>query len=134
MRSRYVLVPAVVVMAVMAGSAGPAPSGAIEGSVTYSGTLPKMKPIDMSKEPACAKEHTSPALTQTAVGARPMPFNTWLCTSRLGSRDLPFQASLPDSIRRAARMSRTFSPCRQARSSKFTTMTRYPITFTHGPT
>lgn len=68
MRSRYVLVPAVVVMAVMAGNAGPAPSGAIEGNTTYSGTLPKMKPIDMSKEPACAKEHTSPALTQTAVG------------------------------------------------------------------
>jgi hypothetical protein len=68
MRSRYVSVPAVVVMAVVAGSAGPAPSGAIEGNITYSGALPKMKPIDMSKEPACAKEHTSPMLTQTAVG------------------------------------------------------------------
>ena len=31
-----------------------------DGKVTYTGTPPKMKPIDMSKEPVCAKEHNPP--------------------------------------------------------------------------
>jgi Carboxypeptidase regulatory-like domain len=42
-------------------------SGMIEGKVTYTGTPPKMKPIDMSKEPACAKMYSSPQLTQNVV-------------------------------------------------------------------
>jgi plastocyanin len=51
----------------MAGSAGQAPTGAIEGKVTFTGTPPKMKPIDMSREPICAKEHNPPLQTQTVV-------------------------------------------------------------------
>jgi len=51
----------------MAGSAGPAPCGTIEGKVTYTGTPPKMKPIDMSKEPTCAKEYNPPLQTQSVV-------------------------------------------------------------------
>jgi Carboxypeptidase regulatory-like domain len=68
MRLRYVLIPAAVVFAVAVGSAGPAPAGGgIEGKVTYTGTPPKMKPIDMSKEPTCQKEHNPPELTQNVA-------------------------------------------------------------------
>jgi plastocyanin len=52
-------------MVVLAGS--PAATGTIEGKVTYTGTPPKMKPIDMSKEPVCAKEHNPPELIQTVT-------------------------------------------------------------------
>ena len=38
----------------------PAGSGSITGKVTYTGTPMKMKPIDMSKEPSCAKQHATP--------------------------------------------------------------------------
>jgi Carboxypeptidase regulatory-like domain len=60
----------IVVVAALAASAmalgGPG-GGTIAGKVTYTGTPPKMKPIDMSKEPTCAKEHTTPVLTETVV-------------------------------------------------------------------
>src|ERR1700723_517261 len=45
----------------------PAGSGSITGKVTYTGTPPKMKPIDMSKEPSCAKQHTTPVTTENVV-------------------------------------------------------------------
>ncbi|MGA7920777.1 MAG: carboxypeptidase regulatory-like domain-containing protein [Candidatus Acidiferrales bacterium] len=45
----------------------PAGSGVISGKVTYTGTPPKMKPIDMSKEPSCAKQHATPVLTQNVT-------------------------------------------------------------------
>jgi len=35
-------------------------AGTISGKVTYTGTPPKMKPIDMAKEPSCAKQHRHP--------------------------------------------------------------------------
>jgi plastocyanin len=44
---------------------GSAPADAITGTVTYTGTLPKMKPIDMAKEPSCASKHPTPALTES---------------------------------------------------------------------
>lgn len=67
MQSRYILFPVFLVLVVMVGNAGPAPSGSIEGNVTYTGTPPKMKPMDMSKEPTCVKEHNPPLLTQNVV-------------------------------------------------------------------
>lgn len=39
-------------------------SGSISGKITYTGTPPKMKPIDMSKEPSCAKQHNPPINTE----------------------------------------------------------------------
>jgi plastocyanin len=42
-------------------------AGAISGKVTYTGTPVKQKPIDMSKEPSCAKQHTTPVTTETIV-------------------------------------------------------------------
>ena len=54
--------------AAIAGSAAPPPAaGSVSGTVTFTGTPPKMKPIDMAKEPSCAKEHATPAMTQTVV-------------------------------------------------------------------
>jgi len=48
--------------------AGPAPAGGtISGKVTYEGTPAKMKPIDMSKEPSCAKMYTTPQVNETVV-------------------------------------------------------------------
>jgi len=67
MRLRYVLVPAAVVLIGAVASVGPAPAGSIDGKVTYTGTPPKMKAIDMSKEPTCAKEHNPPLDTQNVT-------------------------------------------------------------------
>jgi plastocyanin len=48
--------------------AGPKPlGGTISGKVTYEGTPAKMKPIDMSKEPSCAKMYSTPLLVETVV-------------------------------------------------------------------
>ena len=41
--------------------------GTISGKVTYEGTPAKMKPIDMSKEPSCAKMYTTPPVAETVV-------------------------------------------------------------------
>ena len=48
--------------------AGPKPAGGtVSGKVTYEGTPAKMKPIDMSKEPSCAKMYTTPTMAETVV-------------------------------------------------------------------
>jgi plastocyanin len=46
--------------------AGPS-GGTVSGKVTYEGTPAKQKPIDMSKEPSCAKQHATPITTETVV-------------------------------------------------------------------
>jgi plastocyanin len=47
---------------------GPTPAGGnISGKVTYEGTPAKMKPIDMSKEPSCAKMYTTPQTSENVV-------------------------------------------------------------------
>src|ERR1700732_3325091 len=46
--------------------AGPS-GGTVSGKVTYEGTPAKQKPIDMSKEPSCAKQYTTPPTTETVV-------------------------------------------------------------------
>src|SRR5437016_10452144 len=56
-----------------AGGGGPQhrppslPAGTISGKVTYTGTLPKLRPIDMAKEPNCVTQHPTPVMTQDAV-------------------------------------------------------------------
>lgn len=42
-------------------------AGTVSGKVTYTGTPAKPKPIDMSKEPTCAKQHATPVSTETVV-------------------------------------------------------------------
>ncbi|MFI5093122.1 MAG: carboxypeptidase regulatory-like domain-containing protein [Candidatus Acidiferrum sp.] len=41
--------------------------GTISGKITYEGTPARQKPIDMSKEPTCAKQHPTPITTETVV-------------------------------------------------------------------
>ena len=61
------------VVAALAGNGGiaglPVPAGGatITGKVTYTGTPPKMKPIDMSKDPSCAKQHATPVMTENVA-------------------------------------------------------------------
>jgi plastocyanin len=59
------LVLAAAVVGLTAAPKGAA--GTISGTVTYTGTPPKMKPIDMAKEPTCAAQHTTPAMTDFVV-------------------------------------------------------------------
>jgi len=42
-------------------------AGTVSGKVTYTGTPAHQKPIDMSKEPSCAKQHATPITTETVV-------------------------------------------------------------------
>jgi hypothetical protein len=41
--------------------------GTVSGKVTYTGTPAHQKPIDMSKEPSCAKQHATPITTESVV-------------------------------------------------------------------
>jgi plastocyanin len=68
-RKIYMAMAVTVILAsgAMMGVAAAAGGGAITGKVTYTGTPPRMRPIDMSKEPSCAKQHSSPALTQNVT-------------------------------------------------------------------
>lgn len=56
-------------IAVLVGALCPAMmfAGTISGKVTYSGTPAKQRPIDMSKEPSCAKQHPTPVMTEGVV-------------------------------------------------------------------
>src|SRR5256886_16949556 len=70
MRAQYLWMLGGVVLvgsAIVARGAPPASAGAISGKVTYTGTPPKMKPIDMAKEPSCAKQHATPVTTENVV-------------------------------------------------------------------
>jgi plastocyanin len=42
-------------------------AGTVSGKVNYTGTPARQKPIDMSKEPSCAKQHDTPITTETVV-------------------------------------------------------------------
>jgi carboxypeptidase family protein len=70
MRTQYIAVLAIVALVRSAGmvlAAPPASSGTVSGKVTYTGTPPKMKPIDMAKEPSCAAQHATPVTTENVV-------------------------------------------------------------------
>lgn len=45
----------------------PAFAATIHGTVTFTGTPPKMHPIDMAKEPTCAAQHPTQIKTETVV-------------------------------------------------------------------
>jgi plastocyanin len=49
------------------GIAGPPNSGSVGGRVTWSGALPKLKPLDLSKQPECVKMHASNPLFPETV-------------------------------------------------------------------
>jgi hypothetical protein len=69
MRAQYVAVLATLALGGSATMVHTTPSAGatISGKVTYTGTPPKMKPIDMAKEPSCAKQHATPVTTENVV-------------------------------------------------------------------
>src|SRR6476660_2518665 len=69
MRMRILASVTLVVLTTMAlAPAAPrAAGGTVTGKVTYTGTPPKMKPIDMAKEPSCAKQHATPVMNESVV-------------------------------------------------------------------
>jgi carboxypeptidase family protein len=70
MQTRYIAVLAIVALArsaMVVLGAPAASSGTVSGKVTYTGTPPKMKPIDMAKEPSCAAQHAAPVATENIV-------------------------------------------------------------------
>lgn len=70
MRTKHISSLVLVVLASSSiGAAAPheRAAGAISGTVTFTGTPPKMHPIDMAKEPSCEKQHATPVLTENVV-------------------------------------------------------------------
>src|SRR5579864_8914316 len=55
-----------------------AAGGTITGTIKLDGTPPHQKPIDMSKEPFCAKEHASNPVTTEGVVAGPNGGLKWV--------------------------------------------------------
>lgn len=45
----------------------PTTAATVTGTIKLDGTAPKMKIINMAAEPSCAKQHTSPAMTEDVV-------------------------------------------------------------------
>jgi plastocyanin len=67
MQMKHAVMAGVALLAA-AGMAYAGPSGGtVSGKVTYEGTPSKLKPIDMSSEPSCAKMYADPQLAETFV-------------------------------------------------------------------
>src|SRR5271169_3032955 len=70
MKSKYFLLAAVVALTVSLYRqpvAANATGGSIRGAVKFSGTVPPSKPINMSADPFCAKQHPAPVFQQEIV-------------------------------------------------------------------
>ena len=68
MRTKHVASFALLALAASTIAAGPAPrAGSVSGTVTFTGTPPKMMKIDMAKEPSCEKQHPTPVMTESVV-------------------------------------------------------------------
>jgi hypothetical protein len=68
MQMKQVVVVGLTMLSVAAAAkAGPPAGGTISGKVTYEGTPAKMKPIDMSKEPSCAKMYATPPMAENVM-------------------------------------------------------------------
>lgn len=67
MRTKAGSAAALAILAASTITSGKPSSGSISGTVTYEGTPAKQMPIDMSKEPSCAKQHSTPLMTETVV-------------------------------------------------------------------
>ncbi len=102
------------------GTDAPAAGGTIAGKVTYTGTPPKMKPIDMAKEPTVPrKQHSTPVMTENVVTAPAIRSATWSCTSPPATRaPRPRQRrrSTTSKAANTSRMSLAMKPGRSSRS------------------
>jgi hypothetical protein len=67
MRIKYIYLAGVAILAAATMTSAVPGGGTVSGKITYEGTPAKQKPIDMSKEPSCAKQYSTPATTETVV-------------------------------------------------------------------
>jgi hypothetical protein len=67
MQMKHAVITGFVLLAASAVAVAGPSGGTVTGKVTYEGTPAKMKPIDMSKEPSCAKMYATPQLVETVV-------------------------------------------------------------------
>jgi len=67
MRTKHAFITGVAILAAVTMTSAVPGGGAVSGKVTYEGTPAKQKPIDMSKEPSCAKQYATPPTTETVV-------------------------------------------------------------------
>jgi plastocyanin len=52
---------------ILSQSVSAAGEGKVTGTIKLDGTAPHQKPIDMSKEPSCAAQHSTPITTETVM-------------------------------------------------------------------
>ena len=67
MQMRGILTTGILIFSVLMVTLARPGGGTVSGKITYEGTPAKQKPIDMSKEPSCAKQYTTPLTTETVV-------------------------------------------------------------------
>jgi hypothetical protein len=67
MRIQQNFLAGVAILAAVTMTSAEPGGGAVSGRVTYEGTPARQKPIDMSKEPSCAKQYSTPPTTETLV-------------------------------------------------------------------
>src|SRR3977135_118345 len=67
MRTKQAFITGVAILAAVTMTSAVPGGGTVSGKGTYEGTPAKQKPIDMSKEPSCAKQHATPVTTETVV-------------------------------------------------------------------
>ena len=67
MRTKQAFITGVAILAAVTMASAVPGGGKVSGKVTYEGTPAKQKPIDMSKEPSCAKQYATPPPTETVV-------------------------------------------------------------------
>ena len=67
MRTKQAFMAGVAILAAATMTSGASGGGTVSGKITYEGTPAKQKPIDMSKEPSCAKQYATPPPTETVV-------------------------------------------------------------------
>src|SRR6266446_1485890 len=67
MRTKQAFMTGVAILAAVTTTSAVPGGGTVSGKVTYEGTPAKQKPIDMSKEPSCAKQYATPPPTETVV-------------------------------------------------------------------
>jgi Carboxypeptidase regulatory-like domain len=67
MRTKQAFMTVIAILAAVTTTSAVPGGGTVSGKVTYEGTPAKQKPIDMSKEPSCAKQYATPTTTETVV-------------------------------------------------------------------
>src|SRR5438046_10411291 len=67
MRTKQAFMAGVAILAAATMIAAAAGGETVSGKLTYEGTPAEEKPIDMSKEPSCAKQYATPPPTETVV-------------------------------------------------------------------